>query len=64
MHSASWGVGGVVAPVAGTLLLGLGNNLLWWACGGLAVVLAVGYRWFGQALRAQARASGPEVATG
>jgi MFS family permease len=64
MYSAAWGVGSTAAPTAGALLLGIGHNVLWWACGAFAVVLALGYRWFGGALRASGRGGRPEAATG
>jgi len=64
LHSAAWGVGGAAAPAAGTWLLGMGGNLLWWACGAVALLLALGYRGFGAALRASARGSQPEAVAG
>jgi MFS family permease len=61
MHSAAWGLGAAAAPTAGALLLGRGGGLLWWTCGAVAVALALGYRRFGDALRA--RGGRPEAAT-
>jgi MFS family permease len=57
-YGMAWGSGALVAPLIGTRLLTVSASLLWWSCGGLCAVAALGQWGLRGALRRRAAPHG------